>query len=189
MCELLGLKWLDLDWNKGIIRIQRQVQRVKSQGMVFMPPKTKAGCRSIQLGEGTLQILRRHLVQQDLDRAIAGKRWKELNLIFPSSVGTPQSPSNLLKGFKALILQAGVKKIRFHDMRHTAASLMLNHGVPVLIVSKILGHSKPSTTLDIYGHLIPIMQDGVASLMDDLVTPIPVKLEKTIEIEEISEIP
>ena len=66
---------------------------------------------------------------------------------------------------------------------------MLNHGVPVLIVSKILGHSKPSTTLDIYGHMIPIMQDGVASLMNDLLTPIPVNLEKTIEIEEISDNP
>jgi len=187
--ELLGLKWSDLDWIKGIIRIQRQVQRIKGQGMVFLRPKTKTSLRSIQLGDETVLILRKHLTQQNLDKALAGKRWKNKNLIFPSRVGTPQSPSNLLKEFKALLKKADLKKIRFHDLRHTAASLMLNHGVPVLIVSKILGHSKPSTTLDIYGHLIPIMQDGVASLMDDLVTPIPVKLEKTKEIEAISDIP
>ncbi|MFC2055875.1 site-specific integrase [Chloroflexota bacterium] len=118
------------------------------------------------------------MTQQSLDKALAGKRWKNKDLIFRSRVGTPQSPSNLLKEFKALLKNADLKKIRFYDLRHTAASLMLNHGVPVLIVSKLLGHSKPSTTLDIYGHMIPIMQDGVASLMDDLVTPIPINLER-----------
>ena len=110
-------------------------------------------------------------------------------LFLPSKVGTPQSPSNLLKEFKALLKKAGLKKIRFHDPRHTATSLMLNHGVPVLIVYKLLGHSKLSTTLDIYGHMIPIMQDGVASLMDDLVTPIPVNIGKKIENEVISDKP
>jgi len=187
--ELLGLKWSDLDWNKGIIRVQRQVQRVKGRGMVFMRPKTKSSLRSIQLGDETVQILRKHLAQQNLDKALAGKRWKNNNLIFPSRVGTPQSPSNLLKEFKALLKQADLKKIRFHDLRHTSASLMLNHGVPVLIVSKILGHSKPSTTLDIYGHMIPIMQEGVASLMDELVTPIPVNIGKNVENAVISDKP
>lgn len=174
--ELLGLKWTDLDWNKGCIRVQRQVQRVTGQGMVFNPPKTKAGRRAIQLGEETLQVLRRHLDQQRLDIATAGEKWQDFGLMFPSTIGTPQSPSNLLKEFKAMLKKAGVRGIRFHDLRHTAASLMLNHRVPVLIVSKILGHSKPSTTLDIYGHLIPVMQDGVASLMDELVTPIPITM-------------
>lgn len=187
--ELLGLKWSDLDWNTGIIRIQRQVQRVKGQGMIFMPPKTTAGRRAIQLGEGTLHILRRHFDQQNLDKAIAGKRWKKLNLIFPSSVGTPQSPSNLLKEFKALLVEAGVKQIRFHDLRHTGASIMLNHGVPVLIVSKILGHSKASTTGDIYGHLLPNMQEGVVSLMDELFTLIPVIIGENVENDVVSDNP
>lgn len=73
-----------------------------------------------------------------------------------------------------------MQKIRFHDLRHTAASLMLNHGIPVLVVSKVLGHSKPSTTLDYYGHLIPIMQDDVARLMDELVTPVPVNMGESV---------
>ena len=80
-----------------------------------------------------------------------------------------------------------MRGIRFHDLRHTAASLMLNHGVPALVVSKILGHSKPSTTLDIYGHVIPVMQDSVASLMDDLLTPIPVNMGEPVDIESLSE--
>jgi integrase len=184
--ELLGLKWSDLDWNKRIIRVQRQVQRIKGQGIVFMRPKTKAALRSIRLGEATIQTLRRHMAQQQLEKAFAGERWENFDLIFPSRVGTPQSQSNLLKEFKVLLKEAGVKKIRFHDLRHTAASLMLNHGIAILIVSKMLGHSKPSTTLDIYGHLIPTMQEGVASLMDELVTPIPVKMGETVDLEAVS---
>ncbi len=84
------------------------------------------------------------------------------------------SASNLSKDFKAQLDKAGVKNIRFHDLRHTAASLMLNNGVPVIVVSKILGHSKTSTTLDIYGHIIPVMQEQAAQIMDEIVTPIPV---------------
>lgn len=179
--ELLGLKWADLDWKKGIIRVRRQVQRVKGQGMVFMPPKTKSGYRAIQLGEQALQKLREHRSKQEIKKALAADRWQDEDLIFPSSIGTPQSPSNLLKEFKVLLEVSGLPKIRFHDLRHTAASLMLNNGIPALVVSKVLGHSKPSTTLDIYGHLIPIMQEEVANLMDDLVTPILVEMGEKAE--------
>jgi len=185
--ELFGLKWSDLDWGNGYLRVQRQVQRVTGQGLVFMQPKTKAGRRSIQLGEGTLELMRKHLAQQNMEKAFAGMKWKDFNLIFPSKLGTPLWPSNFLKDYKALLKKAGLRELRFHDLRHTAASLMLNHGVPVLVVSKILGHSKASTTLDIYGHLIPIMQEGVASLMDELVTPIPVKLGEIVDLEHVSE--
>jgi integrase len=73
-------------------------------------------------------------------------------------------------------MNAGLPEIRFHDLRHTAASLMLNHGIPILIVSQRLGHSKPSITLDIYGHLIPGMQEQVADVMDELITPIKVNV-------------
>ena len=174
--ELLGLKWTDLDWNKGTIRVQRQVQRVTGQGMVFMSPKTNAGRRTIPLGVETLRILREHRTKQHHERATSGSRWQENDLIFPSSVGTPQSPSNLLNSFKSVLKQAGLPIIRFHDLRHTAASLMLNQGVPPFVVSKILGHSKPSTTMDIYGHLIPVMHEGIGNLMDELLTPIPVEM-------------
>jgi len=185
--ELLGLKWKDLNWDLGTVIVQRQVQRVKGHGMVFMPPKTKSGRRTIKLGEDALHVLREHLAKQRINQQVAGERWQDMGLIFPSQVGTPQSTSNLLKEYKQLLKQVGLRGIRFHDLRHTAASLMLNHGVPALVVSKILGHSKPSTTLDIYGHVIPVMQDSVASLMDDLLTPIPVKMGEPVDIESLSE--
>jgi integrase len=85
-------------------------------------------------------------------------------------------PSNLRLDFNRVLELAGVPKVRFHDLRHTAASLMLNHGIPVIVVSKILGHSKPSITLDNYGHLYNEMQGEASRLMDELVSPINISL-------------
>jgi len=95
--------------------------------------------------------------------------WQENDLVFPLPSGTANDPSNLLKKFRQLLKKAELPKIRFHDLRHTAASLMLNNGVDVLVTSRRLGHAKPSITLDIYGHLLSSVQDKVATKMDDLV--------------------
>jgi integrase len=102
-------------------------------------------------------------------------------LVFPSQVGTPLSSSNLLKEFKALAGEARISQIRFHDLRHTAASLMLNRGKPLIAVSRILGHSKPSTTMDIYGHLMPILHEEIGNEMDEWLTPIPVMMGEIAE--------
>lgn len=174
--ELFGLKWADIQWSSGVIHLQRQVQRVTGQSWSFVEPKTKSGWRTITLGERTLQVIREHKVLQQQAKITAGERWHENDLVFPSSVGTPRDPSNLRIEFNKVLTKAGLQKIRFHDLRHTAASLLLNHRVPVIVVSRMLGHSKPSVTLDIYGHLYNEMQDEAAALMDKLVTPIPVKI-------------
>jgi integrase len=99
-----------------------------------------------------------------------GEDWVDLDLVFPSNVGTPVTASNIRRAFRNLLKVSGLPKIRFHDLRHTAASLMLNHGIPVLIVSKRLGHSKPSITIDVYGHVIPSKQEEAAQLMDNLIS-------------------
>ena len=101
-------------------------------------------------------------------------------MIFSSSVGTPVDQRNLDRDFKTVLKKANLEEIRFHDLRHTAASLMLNNGIPALVVSKMLGHAKTSTTLDIYGHLIPVMQSEAARIMDELVTPIAIQLEDPV---------
>ena len=174
--EIFGLKWSDLKWNSGTLYVQRQIQRVKGQGWSFTEPKTKAGRRPIELGEGTLQVLRLHKKRQELQKAVIGDRWQEHDLIFTSSVGTPCDASNLRVDFLKLLEKAGLQRIRFHDLRHTAASIMLNNGIPIIVVSKILGHSKPSITLDIYGHLFHEMQSEAAMKMDKFITPILVEL-------------
>jgi integrase len=133
------------------------------------------GRRTIKVGEGALQLLRVHLERQNKQRALAGDRWQEYDLVFPSKVGTPMDASNLRLDFQRVLKNAGLPTIRFHDLRHTSASLMLNHGVPVIVASRILGHSKPSITLDIYGHLLTEMQEDAARIMDGLVTPVRVQ--------------
>jgi integrase len=178
--ELLGLKWTDLQLHSGALLVQCQVQDIRGQGTIFQEPKTRAGRRTIKLGEGTLQALRLHYERQQLLKVVAGSRWKENDLIFPSKVGTPRDPSNLCLDFNRVLEKAGLPKIRFHDLRHTAASLMLNHGVPVIVASTRLGHSKPSITLDIYGHLYQEMQDEVARKMDELVSPVPVEFQAVV---------
>jgi len=185
--ELLALKWADLNWQNGTLRVQRQVQRIKGQGLVFRPPKTRAGRRTVQLGQKTLEILRQQYQECKQLANIAGEDWKEHGLIFPSVVGTPLDGENVTKDFKAQLKKAGVKKIRFHDLRHTAASLLLNNGIPVIVVSKMLGHAKTSTTLNIYGHLMPTMQEQAAQVMDEIVNLIPVNFGEILDSETPSQ--
>jgi integrase len=174
--EMLGLKWNDVDWAGCVFYIKRQVQRVSGEGLIFTEPKTKAGSRLIQFGNETLRQLSAHRKRQDHERLQKG--WQENDLIFPSSIGTPLDQRNLIRDFKALLIEANLPKIRFHDLRHTAATLMLLNGIPLLVVSRRLGHAKPSITLDIYGHYLPGMQSRAAALMDELVTPIAAQLQR-----------
>ena len=97
-----------------------------------------------------------------------------------SSFGKPRSPRNLLCDYKKLLHTAGLPPNRFYDLRHTAASILLNQGVPGFRVSRRLGHAKASITLDIYGHLIPSMQTEVAEMIDDLVMPVTIQLGKKV---------
>jgi len=117
----------------------------------------------------------------------AGKDWNDHDLTFPSSVGTPINPSNLRKDFNEVIVRAGIERIRFHDLRHTAASLMLNNKIPGIIVSKMIGHSRPSTTMDIYGHLVPGMQDEAAKMMDGITTLNTVDISQKKENKKVKE--
>lgn len=180
--EVLALKWSDLDWTKQSIKIERQLERPHDDGVHFSAPKTTFGKRSIKLGSKTIEILRNHYMRQRTERIAAGGAWKEYDLIFPTSIGTPICQTSLLRTYKLFLKHAGLPSFRFHDLRHTSASLMLNHDIPVIIVSRRLGHARASITSDVYGHLLPNMQDEAAEMIDDLVTPTEVKLEKPISV-------
>lgn len=166
--ELFGLRWSDLNWEKRTLNVYRQIQRVPGEQWQFIEPKTRAGRRTIILGNEVIGALRNHKEKQELYRGFAGDRWNENNLIFPNTHGNPMDPSNMRIEFNRVLSEAGLPKIRFHDLRHTAASLMLNHGIPLLVISRILGHSKPSVTLDIYGHLLTEGQEEAACYMNTL---------------------
>ncbi len=175
--ELLGLKWADLDWEKGTLLIQRQLQRVEHQGLALVPPKTKAGRRSIKLGQGMLDKLISHRNQQELIKAAIGERWKENGLIFPSTLGTPLDSYRVSHQFKKLLKKHGLPDIRFHDLRHTSISFLLDMGIPVNTVQQRSGHSKASVTTDTYGHSMTHTQDEAAQKIEALILPIAVKLQ------------
>ena len=169
--ELLGLQWKDIQWHRGMLQVRRQAVYRTSEGMVFTTPKTKAGLRTIKLGESTLQQLRAHRERQQATAQYVGTDWSDLDVVFSSARGKPIYQTVLNEEYKKVLAASGVKKIRFHDLRHTAASLMLNYGVPVVVVSKILGHANPSITMNIYAHLITSQQHQAAQIMEELVVP------------------
>ena len=173
--ELLGLKWSDIDWKRGLIYVRRQVYRVTGKGFVFEEPKTNSGRRIIFIGQSVLQSLSEHYQRQELEK-VYYKDWQDNGLVFPSTAGTPMDQRNLLRDYAAALKLAGLEKIRFHDLRHTAASLMISHDIPINVVSRMLGHSRPSVTLDIYAHVYAGKQEEAARLMAELVSPVVVQL-------------
>jgi integrase len=176
MGELLGLKWIDIESSTATLQVRRQLKVTRGGGFHFAEPKSRAGLRSILLGKDTVLLLKAHEEKLHQHRMLLGDRWQENALIFPSRIGTPTRPGKILLRFRKLTNLAGLPEIRFHDLRHTAASLMLNNGVPLIVVSKRLGHAQPSITLNVYGHMIPSMQEHAAELMDRITAPISIKI-------------
>jgi integrase len=108
--ELLGLLWSDIDWLTGQIHVQRQLQRVTGEGLVLVEPKTKAGNRVVVVGSKAIDKLRKHFQMQQFERQVAGKRWQENDLIFTSTIGTPNEPRNAFRNFKDIRKLRGYQK-------------------------------------------------------------------------------
>jgi integrase len=167
--ELLGLKWDDLDWIKGHLHVQRQVQRVPGSGLALLEPKSAAGRRVVVLGQAMITKMNEHARKQDRLRTFAVERWQEHGMIFTSQTGTCLDHRNVYREFKEILRRAGLPDIRFHDLRHTAATLMLQEGIHPKIVQERLGHAQIYITMDTYSHVLPTMQDEAAKKMDELI--------------------
>ncbi len=165
--ELLGLRWEDIDFATGTLTVRKQLQRIDGKPQL-VDLKTERSRRTLPLPAVTASILRAHRARQVQDRLLAGSRWQDWGLVFASTIGTPLDPRNLTDRYKALLAQAGLPNIRFHDMRHSCASLLIAQGVPLEIVSRILGHSQISLTMNTYVHLLPQAQQQAADAMDRL---------------------
>ena len=171
-----------VDWVSKRLQVKRQLQHISGHGLVFSEPKTAAGRRMIVLSPNAIEKLRLHIEKQILERQLAGNTWVENDLMFPTRLGSPMYSANMYKIFKAVLKLAGLPNIRFHDLRHTAATLMLQQGVHPKVVQERLGHSDVSLTLNVYSHVLPSMQEEAADKLDDLLTPISVSKEiKKIE--------
>ncbi len=164
--ELLGLKWGDLEWDNKRLQIRRQLQRIPHQGLVFAELKSKSSKRAIALGSLSIAKLKTHQEMQQEAKLAKGDIWQENDLLFPSTKGSPHEPRNLQRHFENLLEKIELPKIRFHDLRHTAATLMFKQGVHPKVVQERLGHSSISLTLDTYSHVIPSMQSQAADDLD-----------------------
>ncbi len=168
--ELLGLTWKNVDFERGEIRITQQIPRhaENSKSFCFAPLKTKHSRRTIQIGSDLVELLKAHYQARQLHKQLMGSRWKENDLVFSSSIGTPLERRNMMRDFDAMLNRAGLQKIRFHDLRHNAASMMLAGNISIVSVSRYLGHSSPQVTLEVYAHLVPGGFGEIVATMDTL---------------------
>jgi integrase len=169
--ELLGLSWDDVNLQTGKVHIRRALVRQAKKGLVLVEPKTERSRRTIHLTALAIEALKGHLLRQQQLKGFGEPGWNEYNLVFCNHVGKPFDHSSLIKDyFHPLLAKAGLPLIRFHDLRHTAATLMLQLEVHPKVVQEMLGHSSIGITLDTYSHAIPTMQIGAAGRLSDLLT-------------------
>lgn len=155
--EILGLQWKDLDERTGEIKIERQISRINGK-LVAVPPKTKQSIRSIILPRALVDLLLKY------------KETFESKWIFPSPVkenDEPRDPQSVYHRTQLLLERAGCKRIRFHDLRHTFATMSLESGMDVKTLSAMIGHISSATTLDIYSHITNEMQVNAARKIDN----------------------
>lgn len=169
--ELLALRWEDVDLERGTMHIARTIQRSPGQGVSYRPPKTHRSSRAVSLSPEVVALLREHRRAQAEHRLKMGPAYKNRGLIFASSTGAPMDAGNLRRTFARLVRDVGLPHLRFHDLRHTAATLMLRAGVHPKVVSERLGHATVSVTLDTYSHVLPDLQRDAAQALDGVLGP------------------
>lgn len=163
--EILGLRWPDLDLDAGTLAVRQAVQKVDGAWQ-FVEPKSQRGRRTLPLPPQAVAALREQKARVREARAVAGLRWVEWGLVFPTTLGTPLDPSNVTHRLQAALVAAGLPRQRFHDLRHCCATLLLAQGVPARVVQDVLGHSQVSLTLGTYSHVMPTMLQEAADAMD-----------------------
>lgn len=164
--EALGLQWADIDLDHRQLRIHKSLQRVSGQGQVLMETKTRRSRRSLVLPVKTAEALRELRLQQHHVRRTAGSAWHKGDFVFTSSTGQPLDQRNVLRMFRRVLRKAKLPKMRFHDLRHSCASLLLAQHVSPRVVMETLGHSRISVTMDTYTHVMPALMRDAADAMD-----------------------
>lgn len=175
--EIMGLKWQDVDLQKGVLQVRRILTRVPTKlktetqtgAFIEAETKTRRSRRSIVIASFALNVLKKHKVQQEEMKRKAGPLWQDHDYVFCTSIGTHLNPTrDLLDELKKITEKAGLPPMRFHDLRHVAATLLLSEGIHPKIVQEILGHSQISMTLDVYSHVLPNMQQDAMNRLNDL---------------------
>ena len=156
--ELLGLKWSDIDLEHGSLRVQRQIARIDGE-IVEGPLKTKNAYRTLPLSADAISVLKMQKCK------VGNSEW-----VFPSPAGGPMSPDSVLHMLQRVLKRAGLPRIRFHDLRHTFATMALQNGVDAKTVSSMLGHYSAGFTLDTYAHVTTDAQLKAAQTMGNILS-------------------
>jgi integrase len=165
--ELLGLTWDCVDLDIATLTVCKSLQRVDGR-LQYVEPKSKSSRRTVQLTRVAIAALHTHRKRQLAERLLAGSGWQENNLVFPNTAGKPYDASNIINQFHKALERAGLPRIRFHELRHTCASLLLTQDVPMKVVQEILGHSDYYLTANTYSHVIPELKREAADRLDAL---------------------
>jgi integrase len=171
MGEALGLKWTDIDLDAGTLRVNRQIQRMRRDGdksgtLVFSEPKN-ASRRTVDLPQRAVEALGSHRTRQ-LEEKLRATHYEDSGLVFATGKGTPLDAQNIVnRHFKPLLKRASLPDIRWHDLRHTYATLLLSRGTHPTYVQKSLGHASVQLTLDRYSHWMPSMGRNTAEGIDE----------------------
>jgi len=163
--ETLGLSWSDIDFDAQLVHVRRQLRRERlpieqqqvrgrKTQLVLRDLKTRRSRRTLHLTPALDGLLRSHRARQNAQRLAAGPDWVDSDLVFTTRRGTPVDPDNFARYFHRLCVRAGLGHWTPHELRHSAASIMLAQGAPLRVVSEVLGHASIAITKDIYGHLI-----------------------------------
>jgi integrase len=164
--ELLALTWRHVDLDQRILQVRATLKRY--DGRFFIAEtKTRRSRRRIALTPSVCDALRRHRAQLKEERLALGQAWNDYDLVFPNAIGYPLDERSMVRyWFRPLLKKAGLPLIRFHDLRHTAATLLLLAGVHPKVVSEMLGHASIAITLDLYSHVLPDMQREATMAME-----------------------
>jgi integrase len=166
--ELLGLQWGDIDLDGGTLRVERAVEETKA-GLRLKPPKTRRGRRNLRLPADAVRALRDHKAAQlRLRLALGAGNVEPGTLVFSTVDGGLVRPRNLSKSWWRTRQAMNLPPVSFHAFRHTHASLLIRQGVDILTISRRLGHTKPATTLNVYGHLFAGADEAAAKAMEGL---------------------
>lgn len=164
--ELLGLQWKDVDWEDGAVHVRRQLTRVDRDGFQFSEPKTAKGRRAVTLPAIAMDALKQHRARQ-IEARLAAVFWEDNDLVFCNHIGRPLERQNVhRRSWKPLLHRLGLPDVRFHDLRHSAATLLLSLGEHPKVVQERLGHATIAITMDIYSHVMPTMQRDAAAKLD-----------------------
>ncbi len=166
--EALGLRWRDIDLEMGYLRVTKQLQRIDGQ-FVLVEPKTSRSRRSLVMPPKIVEAIRNHQSKQQAEAQLAEYKGNDLGLVFTRPDGGPIDGTVLTHQFHRLLDRSGIPQRRFHDLRHSCATLLLAQDVPARVVMDILGHSQIALTMNTYTHVLPELKREAAQRMNDLV--------------------